>query len=279
MKPAPFDLVRADSLAEALDALHQHGGDARIIAGGQSLMPMLNMRLARPAVLVDIMRIRDLQHVSLDKDRLVVPAGVRQAIVLARPKLDADLPLMHAALPWVGHVQTRARGTLCGSVAHADPSAEIPLCLLALEGEIRLRTRKTKRTLPAQTFFTGMMVTDKAEDEMIEAIVYPLRRPETGYAFEEVGRRHGDFAIVACAAIVDGKRMRLAIGGVADKPTARDFPVLDGSALDDALNAFAWELRGGDDVHATARYRRDLVRKLGRRALLKAGEEAARCHA
>jgi 2-furoyl-CoA dehydrogenase FAD binding subunit len=279
MKPAPFDLVRADNMSEALDALHEHGGDARIIAGGQSLMAMLNMRLAKPAVLIDIMRIPELRDVSRDKDKMVIPAGVRQAIVLARPRLESDLPLMHAALPWVGHVQTRARGTLCGSVAHADPSAEIPLCLLALEGEVRLRNRKKKRTLPAEKFFTGMMVTDKAEDEMIEALAYPLRRPNTGYAFEEVGRRHGDFAIVACAAVVDDKRMRLAIGGVADKPTARDFPVLDGSALDDALNAFAWELGGGDDVHATARYRRDLVRKLGRRTLLKAGEEAARCHA
>ena len=278
MKPAPFDLVRADTLAEALEALHQHGGDARVIAGGQSLMAMLNMRLAKPAVLVDVMRIPDLREPSLDKGRLVIPAGVRQAIMLARPKLEDDLPLMHAALPWVGHVQTRARGTLCGSVAHADPSAEIPLCLVALEGEIRLRSRKKKRTMTAERFFTGMMVTEKADDEMIEALVYPLRRPATGYAFEEVGRRHGDFAIVACAAVVDATRMRLAVGGVADKPTARDMPILEGSALDDALNAFAWELGGGDDVHATARYRRDLVRQLGRRTLLKARREAAQCH-
>ncbi|MDP4004762.1 xanthine dehydrogenase family protein subunit M [Methylobacterium sp. NEAU K] len=274
MKPAPFGYVRAASLEEALDALRQHGSEARIIAGGQSLMPMLNMRLTKPAMLVDVMRIPALQEPRVEQGALIVPAGVRQAILLERPKLAEDLPLLAAALPWVGHLQTRARGTLCGSVAHADPSAEIPLCLLALGGEVRLRSRRKVRGVAAEAFFTGMMVTEKADDEMIEAIAYPLRRHSTGYAFAEVGRRHGDFAIVACAAVVDGTRMRLAIGGVADRPTARDFPHLEGSALDDALNAFAWDLGAGDDLHATARYRRDLVRNLGRRVLQDAAKVA-----
>jgi 2-furoyl-CoA dehydrogenase FAD binding subunit len=158
-------------------------------------------------------------------------------------------------------------------VAHADPSAEIPLCLVALEGEVRLRTKRKARRVPAENFFAGMMLTDKADDEFIEAVAYPKRRPGAGYAFAEVGRRHGDFAIVACAAVVDAGRMRLAVSGVTDRPTARDFPLLDGPALDDALNEFAWSLGAGDDVHATARYRRDLVRKLGRNVL----EEASRC--
>ena len=277
MKPAPFDYIRAEALDEVLDALGRYGAEARIIAGGQSLMPMLNMRLTKPAVLVDVMRVTALREPRAERDALVVPAGVRQAILLDRPKLADDLPLLAAALPWVGHIQTRARGTLCGSVAHADPSAEIPLCLVALGGEIRLRSRRRARTVAADAFFTGMMVTERADDEMIEAITYPLRKRDTGYAFVEVGRRHGDYAIVACAAVVDGARMRLAIGGVADRPTARNFPHLDGSALDDALNAFAWELGAGDDVHATARYRRDLVRTLGRRVLEQARREAERC--
>ena len=273
MKPGAFDYVRADTLDEALDVLGRHGGDARILAGGQSLMPMLNMRLTKPAVVIDIMRVKALAEVRPENGAMTVPAGVRQAVLLDRPSLAEDLPLLAKAMPWVGHVQTRSRGTLCGSVAHADPSAEIPLCLLALEGEVRLRSRKKKRTVKAEAFFVGMMVTQKADDEMIESIAYPMRKPGTGYAFAEVGRRHGDFAIVACAAVVDQKRMRLAVAGVADRPTARDFEHLEGSALDDALNAFAWELGAGEDVHATARYRRDLVRQLGRRVL----EEAARC--
>jgi 2-furoyl-CoA dehydrogenase FAD binding subunit len=286
MKPAPFDYLRAASLDEALDALRQHGPEARIIAGGQSLMPMLNMRLTKPAVLVDVMRIAPLKEPRREKDALVIPAGVRQAILLDRPGLARDLPLLATALPWVGHLQTRARGTLCGSVAHADPSAEIPLCLVALQGEVHLRSRRKARRVAAQDFFAGMMVTDRADDEMIEAIAYPLRRDGTGTAFAEVGRRHGDYALVACAAVVDDTRMRLAIGGVADRPTARDFPHLTGSALDDALNTFAWDLGAGDDLHATARYRRDLVRSLGRRVLEEAAraarsdtnEEAAPCH-
>lgn len=273
MKPSKFDYIRAASLEEALDALQAGGGDARILAGGQSLMPMLNMRLARPAVLIDIMRLSALATPRVENNNLIIPAGVRQEAVLERPDLGQDLPLLALALPLLGHAQTRARGTLAGSVAHADPSAEFPLCLLALEGEVRLRSRKHARSLKADDFFTGMMMTARADDEMIEAVVVPRRKPRTGYAFAEVARRHGDFAIVACAAVVDDKRMRLTVGGVADRPTARDFPLLEGSALNDALNGLAWELNAGDDMHATARYRRDLVRHLGRHVL----QEAAQC--
>jgi 2-furoyl-CoA dehydrogenase FAD binding subunit len=275
MKPAAFDYIKAESVQEVAALLHEHGGEARILAGGQSLLPMLNMRLARPVLLIDLMKIHALATIALEKDAIVMPAAVRQAGALQWPALNAQLPLLASALPWVGHYQTRSRGTICGSAAHADPSAEIPLCLVALKGEIRLRSKRKSRKVPAESFFTGMMVTDKGDDEFIEAVAYPARRPGSGYAFAEVGRRHGDFAIVACAAVVDGKRMRLAVGGVADRPTARDFPVLAGSALDDALNAFAWELGAGDDVHGTARYRRDLVRKLGRQVLM---EAAASCH-
>ena len=273
MKPAPLGYLSAETTDEALAALHEHGAEARILAGGQSLVAMLNMRLARPAVLVDVMRIAALASVAKSADSIIIPAAVRQAALLARPSLPDEVPLLAAALPWGGHYQTRARGTICGSVAHADPSAEIPLCLVALQGEIRLRSKRARRAVPAEAFFAGMMLTDKHDDEMIESVAIPTRRPNTGYAFAEIGRRHGDFAIVACAGVVDATRMRLAIGGVADRPTARDFPLLAGSALDDALNAFAWDLRGGDDIHATARYRRDLVRRLGRTVL----EEAASC--
>lgn len=275
MKPPPFDYIRAETEDEILAALHAHGGEARIIAGGQTLVPMLSMRLARPAVLIDIMRIPALTKIGDAQDALVVPAAVSQHAVLARSTLPAEVPLLATALPWVGHYQTRARGTICGSVAHADPSAEIALCLVVLEGEIHLRARRRQRRVPAETFFAGMMLTDRRDDEFIASVSFPRRRAGAGYAFAEFGRRHGDFAIVACAAIVDGGRMRLGVAGVADRPTARDFPILDGTALDDALNQFAWELNAGDDVHATARYRRDLVRQMGRRVL----EEAAACRA
>ncbi len=267
MKPAPFDYVRARDMKDALSCLAQHGADARVIAGGQSLLPMLNMRLAKPKVVVDIMSIAGLDQVRREKDDLVVPAGIRQAALLRRPELAVEAPLLAAALPWLGHYQTRARGTVCGSVAHADPSAEIPLCLVALSGEVRLRSAKVKRSVKAADFFAGMMVTDKADDELIEAVAFPVAKPGQAFAFREVARRHGDFAIVGCAAIVERDAMHLAVAGVADKPERRTWPRLSGSALDDALNTFAWELDAREDLHASARLRRDLVRKLGREVL------------
>jgi 2-furoyl-CoA dehydrogenase FAD binding subunit len=262
MKPAAFDYVRAETLDEALDVLRQEGSDARIIAGGQSLMAMLNMRLAKPKTLVDIMRLPDLARIDAKGGAITVGAGVRQAALLAWPDLGSSLQLVALALPWTGHAQTRSRGTVCGSIAHADPSAELPLVLQALGGEVHLRSAKRRRRVAAKDFFAGMMTTTRSEEELIEAVSFPVG--EARCAFREVARRHGDFAIVAAAAVRTADGVRLAIGGVADMPVARDLPRLEGSALDDALNAFAYQLDARDDVHATARYRRDLVRMIGR---------------
>jgi 2-furoyl-CoA dehydrogenase FAD binding subunit len=262
MKPAAFDYVRAEHLDEALDVLGREGGDARIIAGGQSLMAMLNMRLARPRTLIDIMRLPELARIESKSGTITVGAGVRQASLLEWPELGRSLQLAALALPWTGHAQTRSRGTVCGSIAHADPSAELPLVLQALGGEVHLRSAKRRRRVTAKEFFTGMMATARADEEMIEAVSFPVVHKRC--AFREVARRHGDFAIVACAAVATTAGVRFAVGGVADMPAARDFPPLEGSALDDALNAFANELDARDDVHATARYRRDLVRMIGR---------------
>lgn len=273
MKPARFDYVRAESLDEALEVLHQDGPDARVLAGGQTLLPILNMRMARPRVLVDIMRVAELSRIERSDGAIRVGAAVRQHALERRPDLTAQQPLLAAALPWVGHAQTRSRGTICGSVAHADPSAELPLVLIALRGEIEARSRGGARRIGAEKFFTGMMATDLHDDELIEAVRFPLARGGNGYAFREIGRRHGDFAIVACAAVVDGRAARLAVGGVADRPTARELPQPEDPALDEALDAFASDLDASDDLHATAAYRRQLVRKLGRQTL----EEAARC--
>jgi 2-furoyl-CoA dehydrogenase FAD binding subunit len=262
MKPAAFDYVRAEHLDEALEVLRQEGSDARVIAGGQSLMAMLNMRLARPKTLIDIMRLPELARIDAKADIITVGAGVRQAALLAWPDLGRNLQLIALALPWTGHAQTRSRGTVCGSIAHADPSAELPLVLQALGGEVHLRSARRRRRVAAKDFFTGMMATARADEELIEAVSFPATAKRC--AFREVARRHGDFAIVALAAVKTAGGVRLAIGGVADMPVAQDFPGLEGSALDDALNAFAYELDARDDVHATARYRRDLVRMIGR---------------
>jgi 2-furoyl-CoA dehydrogenase FAD binding subunit len=237
-------------------------------------MAMLNMRLARPKVLVDIMRIDALDRIDEVKGEIVIGAGVRQAKLLGWNQLAEKLPLIALALPWTGHAQTRSRGTVCGSIAHADPSAELPLSLIALGGAVHLRSRGKRRRVPAADYITGMMSTARADDEMIEAVSFPVAQGR-GHGFREVARRHGDFAVVACAAAVHDKGIRFAVGGVADKPEARDWPRLDGSALDDALNALAYELEARDDVHATARYRRELVRRIGRAVI----EEAVQCRA
>ncbi|MBV8839775.1 MAG: FAD binding domain-containing protein [Alphaproteobacteria bacterium] len=270
MKPARFDYLRAGSLAEAHAALAAEGGDAAIIAGGQTLVPLLSMRMARPAVLIDIMHVAELGGIGIEDNAIHVGAAVRQAELLAWPELARHQPLLAQALPWVGHWQTRARGTVCGSIALADPSAELPLVLAALDGEVVLSSKQGRRTVRANDFFTGLMSTARRDDELIEAVRFPCSRGGEGYAFREFARRHGDFAIVACAAIVNGRKVRLAVGGVADRTVVHD---LD-DASDAALAAFAASLDARDDLHASAGYRRDLVRRLGRATI-----EDAKCRA
>jgi 2-furoyl-CoA dehydrogenase FAD binding subunit len=271
MKPAPFDYCRAGSLVEAHEVLAAEGGDAAVIAGGQSLVPLLSMRMARPKVLLDIMHVMELGGIRIEGNAIRVSASVRQAELLAWPELAARQPLLAQALPWVGHWQTRARGTICGSVALADPSAELPLVLAALGGEIVLSSKGGRRTIRAADFFSGIMSTARRDDELIEAVSFPCRRNGECFAFREFARRHGDFAIVACAAIASEKKVRLAVGGVADRPVVRDFD----AAGDEALRDFATSLDARDDLHATADYRRDLVRKLGAWTIA----EAQRCRA
>jgi 2-furoyl-CoA dehydrogenase FAD binding subunit len=275
VKPAKFDYLRAGSLAEAHDALAAEGADATIIAGGQTLVPLLSMRMARPKLLVDIMHVAELSGIAVTDNSIRVGATERQASLLAWPDLAKRQPLLALALPWVGHAQTRARGTVCGSAALADPSAEIPLTLVALNGAIELSSARGQRSVTADSFFTGLMSTSREDDELIEAVRFPCAKPGDGHAFREFARRHGDFAIVACAAIATAEGTRLAVGGVADCPAAHDFGMLEGADLDEALHGFAIELEAREDLNATAGQRRDLVGKLGRIVI----EEARQCRA
>jgi 2-furoyl-CoA dehydrogenase FAD binding subunit len=270
MKPPPFDYLQPATPEEALSALAEAGEAAQLLAGGQSLIAMLNMRLVQPSLLIDIGRLSALDRLRLEGDALAVGAAVTQAALERRASLAEEVPLLAEALPWIGHYQTRNRGTVCGSIAHADPSAELPLVLVALGGEVWLRSARGRRRLTADAFFTGLLSTARRADEMIEEVRFPARRRGVGYAFREMALRHGDFALCAVAAIATPGGLRLAVGGVADRPVARDWPLLEGAALDDALNDFAWALRGSDDTQASAAYRRSLVRKLGRAALLEA---------
>ncbi|MEI5999426.1 FAD binding domain-containing protein [Paraburkholderia bengalensis] len=269
MKPAAFDYVRAMHTQDALDMLAQAGEDARVLAGGQSLVAVLNMRLAQPRVLVDDLAHRRLDTVRTDGDaqRLVVGAAATQGSVEWRATLRDEVPLLALAFPHISHFQIRNRGTVCGSVAHADPSAEIPLVLTALGGDVLLRSKKKRRVLPASDFFQGMLMTARAPDELVEAVRFPLKQQGERYGFAECSARHGDFAMVACAAVVTDDTIRIAVGGVADRPKVESWPRLQGDDLRGALNDLSWKLGAQDDVHISAKYRRHLVRELGWRVI------------
>ena len=286
MKSAPFDYARAASLAEACELLARHD-DAKLIAGGQSLVPMMAMRLVRPAFLVDINEVAALKFVKPEKDAVRIGACTRQCTVERDDALAAKVPLLRQALAWVGHVQTRNRGTVGGSLAHADPSAELPLAAHVLGAKMVLRSSKGSRTLEAEKFFAGPMTTSARPDECLEEIHWPVWNGRTGSAFTEIAIRHGDFAMVAACAQVTldsgGRCTRAAfgLGGVAGTPLA--FPKiaarlvgtkLEDKAIDDAAEAAAKETDPGADLHASKEYRRHLARVLAGRALREARENA-----
>ena len=275
MKPASFDYLCAETLDEALDALNEHGDDAKVIAGGQSLMPMLNIRLVKPAILVDISRVGELDYTKTNDKRFEIGGIVTQGHLARNNALHAIVPLLAKALPHIGHFQTRNRGTVCGSLCHSDPSSEIPLCLATLGGQVVLRSKRRERTIDAADFQIDMLTTDCRPDEIAVGTSFPTSDEGAGYAFTELARRHGDFAIVALAAIVTGDTIRLGVGGVAPTPTVREWNGLNASDLEDALNEFAWDLGGSDDIHATARYRREIVRRLGAKVIQEASNARA----
>jgi 2-furoyl-CoA dehydrogenase FAD binding subunit len=278
MKPRRFDYVRPDSVAEALVLLAQHGEDAKVMAGGQSLMAMLNLRLLEPAVLIDIARLAELDYIKIAGDKVEVGAAVTQNRLKDWPELGAKLPLLARSLPFVGHFQTRNRGTVCGSIAHADPSSEIPLSLATLGGEVVLRSRRGTRTLAAADFQRGMLQTAREPDELITAVRFPVHAGAR-VAFREIARRHGDFAMIAVATWVQGAAgsgaVRVGIGGVADRPAVRSLSLDGRDAAKAAFEMLAWELEGYDDIHATAHLRRDLLRRVGPAVV----EEALQCAA
>jgi 2-furoyl-CoA dehydrogenase FAD binding subunit len=276
MKPRPFDYIQPDTLDEALALLAEYGDDARILAGGQSLVPMLNLRIVETQALIDISRIAALDVIREVGDTIEIGAAVTQNKLLSWPQLTEKLPLVAAALPHVGHFQTRNKGTVCGSIAHADPSSELPLTLAVLAGEIVLKSQRGERMLAAKDFQKDILTTARAADELIAAVRFPVAKRsgiERGVAFREVARRHGDFAIIAVAAVVDDKNtVRLGVGGIAGTPLVREIP--NGDAAD-AIAAWAGTLEGYEDLHASAAMRRDLFRNLAPLAV----EEAIRCAA
>jgi 2-furoyl-CoA dehydrogenase FAD binding subunit len=275
MKPRRFDYVRPDNADEAVAVLAEYGDDASVLAGGQSLMAMLNLRLAEPAVLIDIASLKELDYIRVAGNMIEVGAAVTQNRLKDWPELAGKLPLLAAALPFVGHFQTRNKGTVCGSIAHADPSSEIPLVLATLGGEVVLRSHRGARILAAADFQRSTLTTAREPDELVMAVRFPVQ-PTARVAFREVARRHGDFAIIAVAACVEGgDTVRIGIGGIADRPAARRATIDRAAEAKDIFDSLAFELKGYDDLHASARLRRDLLRRIGPIVV----EEALRCAA
>jgi aerobic carbon-monoxide dehydrogenase medium subunit len=286
MKPPRFDYHAPHSVDDAVALLAHYGGDAKVLAGGQSLMPMLNFRLTRPAALVDVNRIPALAYVREDNGTVALGAMTRQRTIEFSPVVAARLPLLTEATRWVGHLPIRSRGTIGGSIAHADPSAEYPAVLTALDGEVVVQGPKGRRTLRAGDLFETYLTTRLAPEELLIEVRLPAMPAEAGYAFEEFARRHGDFAIVGIAAMVvrDGTRCRtarLASAGAGPVPVrlraAEEILERDGlgeGALQAAAARASELVEPDSDVHASAEYRRHLAGVLTLRALKRAIERA-----
>jgi carbon-monoxide dehydrogenase medium subunit len=291
MKPAPFEYQAPASLDAALDVLARRGGDAKILAGGQSLIPVMNFRLAEPALLVDINKLTELDFIRRDEGGdggLRIGALTRQRRVERDALVAEAAPLLHEAMPFIAHPQIRNRGTFGGSLAHADPSAELPAIAVALRARFRLQRAGGERWVPAGDFFAGLFTTLLEPDEILTDVAIPPLAPRTGWAFQEIARRHGDYAQVGIAALVtldeagrcrEARLVYLSVGSgpVEAREAAR---LLAGQELSPAVFAAAAEKASRDeiepfgDVHATAEFKRHLARVITGRALRQATERA-----
>lgn len=279
MKAPRFAYVRAESLDQVLDLLAEHGEDARILAGGQSLMPTLNMRLSRPRLLIDVNRLDELAGVALDGGGVRIGALARHAEVLRSPVVAEHLPLIAEALPHVAHAAIRNRGTFGGSIALADPAAELPACAVALDAAFVLASKDGRRTVAARSFFKGLFETERRDDEILVEARIPARLPGYASAFMELARRHGDFALagVCCHAKRDGAALadlRLAYFGSDDRPrfAAAAAAAAEGRAWSEAVKADVAAALDGDldpigNFHASAATRLHLAKVLTGRAL------------
>jgi CO/xanthine dehydrogenase FAD-binding subunit len=283
LKPSKFTYHAPHNIDEAISLLSQYDGSARVLAGGQSLIPIMNFRLAAPEALVDLGKIANLAYIREDGGKVRIGAMTRQRSIEFSPLIREKLPLLREAIGWVGHLPTRSRGTVGGSIAHADPSTEIPMVLQALEGEVSARGPNGERTIEAKDLFVAHLTTALEPDEILTEIRFPVMPADAGYAFEEFARRHGDFAIVAIAAAVRIENgacpwVRLAAAGTGPTPlklrAAATILVekgLNEAAIDEASEAAGEELvEPTSDNNGSAEFRRHLAKVLTGRAVRRA---------
>jgi CO/xanthine dehydrogenase FAD-binding subunit len=281
MKPAVFSYLRPTNLQEALTFLEEYGEDAKILSGGQSLIPTMNMRLSAPAYLIDISRISGLNYIKLDDDFLTVGALTKHKDIENSDLVKEVCPLLSEAIKWVGHAQIRNRGTVGGSIAHGDPSAELPCVLTALRGQIVIvNVDGSEEVLVPEEFFLTYMLTSLQPDQMVKEVRFPIIPKESGSAFVEVARRHGDFGLAEVAAVVDLDDMgqlsnvKIAVGGVNPTPITLEQveDYLNGKKLTDEVLRQVSDLTQESvdpesDLHGTAEYRQELAGTLTVRAL------------
>ena len=289
MKPPPFQYFAPTTIDEALALMAEHGFDAKVLAGGQSLIPTMNFRLAQPGVLVDLNNIPELAYINSDNNGGVsIGAMTRQREVERSQVIAERAPLVHETMPYIAHPQIRNRGTFGGSLAHADPAAELPAIAVALEARFRVRGQSDERWISASEFFVDLFATALEPEEVLVEVVLPQMPPRSGYAFEEVARRHGDYALVGAAATVTldqnnrCEQVRLVYFSVGNGPTEahQAEAMLKGQELtSEAIQAAAETAASTDidppgDIHASTAYRRHLAKVLARRVLEKATARA-----
>jgi CO/xanthine dehydrogenase FAD-binding subunit len=288
MKPAQFEYDDPGTEEEALDLLARHADDSKVLAGGQSLVPLMNFRLARPARLIDINRIGSLNYIRREDGRLVIGAMTRHTDLERSEEVARGWPLLTEAIGWVGHPQIRNRGTIGGSVAHADPAAELPAAFAALDATFRVRSKRGRRAVGWRDFFDSAFTTSLAQDELVTAVEVPAPAPGSGSAFVEYARRHGDFALGGAAVTLTLDRDGRCEGATIALLSAGPAPVraheaelqLRGAKLDDSsIRAASAEavrgLRPTSDLHGSTEYRIGLLRTMTERALTKAAQRAS----
>jgi len=283
MKPAPFEYFAPQNLPEALELLAQYGEEAKVLAGGQSLMPLMNLRLARPKVVIDIGRLSELQYIApLSNGDLAVGAFTRQRTVERSDMVQREHPLLAATIPLISHAQIRNRGTIGGSIAHADPAAELPALSVAFEAEFTVRSSRNQRVIRSQDFFLGYMTTALQPSELLTEIRIPAWDPRWGWAVDEVSRREGDFALVGVIVLLrlDNdvcEKARIVLFGVGAAPVRmrKAEEMLsggraDGKAIAEAARIVSEDLEPDSDLHASAEYRKEVAGTLARRSLVEA---------
>jgi CO/xanthine dehydrogenase FAD-binding subunit len=281
MKPAKFDYYDPRSLEEALALLDTHRDDGKVLAGGQSLMPLLNMRLARPKIVVDINQVKELNYIRATDGGIAIGAIARQRALQTDELFAERVPILREAVNYIAHPQIRSRGTICGSIAHADPAAELPALALALDAEMTLVSAKATRIVAADAFFQSFFSTALEANEILTEVRFPAPPKDTAWCLLEISRRHGDFALAGIIAglalephtqvITSARLVYFGVGATPMRVTAAEEALMGAAAAEPAFEAAAQSAKQGidpsNDIHATEEYRRSVAATLTKRAL------------